>query len=113
MTLKEASRKYGFQESELRELVRTGIIKRITKQNVDENDIIRYHDDFWNTYITKGEMDNHLKISSTKLSNLSSKEIIRRAKNGLYYREDFFQYLKSNDKEKYEQSKSKSLEVRR
>ena len=113
MTLREASIKYGFPEDELRELVRSGLIRRITKQNVDEDDIKRYYDDFWKTYITKGEMDNHMKLSSTKLSHLSKNEIIRRAKNGLYFREDFFSYIESHEKDKYDKLRIKSQEARK
>lgn len=104
ITIKDASRKYGFPETELRELVRRGIIKKIAPQKYQESDIQRYYEDFWATYINVHEMNKIYKISSTKLTKLAHDKIIRRneEKNGLYYREDFMQFLKSEDKEKYE-----------
>jgi hypothetical protein len=100
MNIKEACIKFGFQEPEFRELKRKGIIKEISKNQFDEEDIKNYFENFWKEHITRLEIFDRCGISGSKFTRLIKDEKIL-IKGKYYCRESFDNYINSEEGKEY------------
>ena len=97
MTAKEASIKYGFQEVELRELKRKGILHVDSKNKYDENELKKYFEQFWDEHISRTEMNNIYVIRGTRFTRLLKDGII--IPRGKYYdRKSFLEFVEQEKK---------------
>jgi hypothetical protein len=97
MTAKEASIKYGFQEVELRELKRKGILHVDSKNKYDENELQKYFEEFWDEHISRTEMNNIYVIRGTRFTRLLKDSII--IPKGKYYdRKSFMEFVEQEKK---------------
>ena len=97
MTAKEATIRFGFLETELRDLKRKGVLSVDHKQRFDEKELQQYFDDFWKEHISRNEMNAIYRVSGTRFTRLIKDRII--IPKGKYYdRKSFMEFVETQKK---------------